>query len=263
MIMNDKVRTARCFVSAAAIAVALLPDRVTAQAPKDLTAERSGEQIVKMRCAQCHQTGAGGAPRIGDRAAWAPRLTQGLDLLTRSAIRGHGDMPARGGIADTTDGEIRSAILYMFNPGGRVPGEPAATAAKPPAKPGGKHVTVAGMEIYLGLTPAEVLRGYPKEAAERNMHGGVPAGAGQYHVNVSLFEARTGAAIADAQVEVRIEEVGMTSESKRLESMAIKNAPSYGAYFRLRGKTAYRITVRVKTPDVGQPVEARFEHRTS
>ena len=79
--------------------------------------ERSGQQIVKEQCSKCHQTGKGGAPKIGDRAAWIPRLKPGLDVVVRSAINGHGGMPARGGMADLTDAELRSAIVYMFNYG--------------------------------------------------------------------------------------------------------------------------------------------------
>lgn len=84
---------------------------------KDLATDRSGEQVVKGQCVKCHQAGAGGAPKIGDKDAWAPRLSQGVDNLVRSAIRGHGGMPPRGGEADLSDTELRSAILYMFNPG--------------------------------------------------------------------------------------------------------------------------------------------------
>jgi cytochrome c5 len=84
---------------------------------KDLARERSGEQIVQARCRECHDTGVGGAPKIGDRAAWAPRIKDGLDNTVRSAIRGHGGMPARGGMADLTDAELRSAIVYMFSKG--------------------------------------------------------------------------------------------------------------------------------------------------
>ena len=79
--------------------------------------ERSGEQIVQMQCSKCHRDGVGGAPRIGDRSAWIPRLKPGLDVVVRSAINGHGGMPARGGMADLTDAELRSAIIYMFNKG--------------------------------------------------------------------------------------------------------------------------------------------------
>ena len=77
---------------------------------------RTGRQIVEARCSQCHEEGKGGAPRIGDRAAWIPRLRNGFELTVRSAINGHGGMPARGGLPDLTDWEIRSAIVYMFNP---------------------------------------------------------------------------------------------------------------------------------------------------
>src|SRR5471032_723695 len=79
--------------------------------------ERSGEQIVQAQCVKCHQNGDGGAPIIGDRAAWIPRAAQGLDAVVRSAIKGHGGMPARGGMADLTDAEMRKAIIYMLNQG--------------------------------------------------------------------------------------------------------------------------------------------------
>lgn len=82
--------------------------------------QRSGEEVVKEVCSRCHETGKGGAPKIGDRAAWIPRLNHGLDTTVRSAINGHGGMPPRGGKANLTDAEVRSAVIYMFNPtGGR------------------------------------------------------------------------------------------------------------------------------------------------
>ena len=81
----------------------------------DPPADRSGEDVAQMQCAKCHKTGLGGAPRIGDRPAWIPRLRQGFDVLVRSAIKGHGSMPSRGGVADITDSELRAAIIYMVN----------------------------------------------------------------------------------------------------------------------------------------------------
>jgi cytochrome c5 len=84
------------------------------------TAERTGEQIVSVRCSHCHRTGVNGAPKIGDKEAWIPRLKPGLDVVVRSAINGHGAMPPRGGMANLTDAEIRSAIVYMFS-GGAAP----------------------------------------------------------------------------------------------------------------------------------------------
>ncbi len=81
---------------------------------------RTGEQIVQARCVKCHQAGVNGAPKIGDRDAWIPRLKDGLDAVVRSAINGHGGMPARGGLANVTDAEMRNAVIYMMNKG-RVP----------------------------------------------------------------------------------------------------------------------------------------------
>ncbi|MFO1312600.1 MAG: c-type cytochrome [Burkholderiales bacterium] len=81
------------------------------------TSPRSGKQIVDERCASCHATGTGGAPKVGDRSAWTPRASRGLDTLVASAIHGHGAMPPRGGMADLTDAEVRAAVVYMINAG--------------------------------------------------------------------------------------------------------------------------------------------------
>jgi cytochrome c5 len=96
-------------------------------------AARSGEEIVKQVCANCHETGKGGAPRIGDRAAWAKRVSQGIEVVTASAIHGHAGMPARGGMAQLTDPEMRAAVLYMFNAGGGATAATAGSAKAPPA----------------------------------------------------------------------------------------------------------------------------------
>ena len=85
------------------------------------TRDRTGEEIVQAQCVKCHGTGVGGAPKIGDRAAWIQRAKQGLDAVVRSAIAGHGPMPPRGGMADLTDTEIRSAVVYMLNYGAAQP----------------------------------------------------------------------------------------------------------------------------------------------
>ncbi|UCE77151.1 MAG: cytochrome c5 family protein, partial [Gammaproteobacteria bacterium] len=85
---------------------------------ESLATERSGAQVVHAQCVKCHAEGVGGAPKIGDLEAWVPRMKHGLPYLVGSAIRGHGGMPPRGGQANLTDAELRSAILYMYNPAG-------------------------------------------------------------------------------------------------------------------------------------------------
>ncbi|MGZ8272753.1 MAG: c-type cytochrome [Burkholderiaceae bacterium] len=113
---------------------------------------RTGEQVVKQVCSGCHDTGKGGAPKIGDRSAWAKRVSGGLDAVTSSAISGHAGMPARGGMANLTDPEMRAAVLYMFNAGGGTPaagptvaGPTAAAAAAATAGAGGKP---DGAKVY-------------------------------------------------------------------------------------------------------------------
>ncbi len=75
---------------------------------------RTGEQVVKAKCGDCHTSGKDGAPRIGDREAWVGRVSKGLEKVIASGIHGRGAMPARGGVADLSDVEMRAAVIYMF-----------------------------------------------------------------------------------------------------------------------------------------------------
>ena len=75
---------------------------------------RTGASIVGQMCIHCHGPGLSGAPRIGNAREWRSRARVGLDSLVRSASEGKGAMPARGGMPDLTDAELRAAIAYMF-----------------------------------------------------------------------------------------------------------------------------------------------------
>ena len=81
---------------------------------RNLPAPRTGKQVVETQCVKCHAEGLNGAPKIGDKAAWIDRAKLGFDGVVRSAINGHGAMPARGGMANLTDAEMRAAVTYMF-----------------------------------------------------------------------------------------------------------------------------------------------------
>jgi cytochrome c5 len=222
-------------------------------------AERSGEQVVQAQCAQCHRTGEAGAPRIGDRVAWTPRLRQGLEAAVRSAIKGHGGMPARGGLADLTDAEVRRAVIYMFNP---VSTAATGKAAPLPAVPEANRRAVGGMEIYLGVVSAEAVRAQnPKADAEATMHGGIPRGREYYHVNISLIDSVTKVEIADAQVEVTVDDPVMGRETKRLELMAVGERISYGQYFRMPGTDPYAVTVRIQRPGALPVYSTRFSFK--
>lgn len=68
--------------------------------------------LYKKSCAMCHGTGAGGAPKVGDKDAWAPRIATGMDELMKVAINGRGGMPARGG-TKASDDELKTVVEYM------------------------------------------------------------------------------------------------------------------------------------------------------
>ncbi|MGA8049569.1 MAG: c-type cytochrome [Burkholderiales bacterium] len=219
-------------------------------------AERSGEQIVRTQCVKCHGSGVDGAPKIGDRSAWIPRARQGLDAVVRSAIKGHGGMPPRGGMADLTDPEIRSAIIYMFEQG---VAPTKGSSAAPGAESGRDHKVVEGTEIYLGVVSAESLRAQQrKPGAESAMHGGIPSGKGYYHVNITLLDSKTKAVITDAEVKARVADPAMGGETKKLDLMAINNTLSYGNYFRVVGANPYTITVQITRPGTPQSFSAEF-----
>ncbi|HYA36874.1 MAG TPA: c-type cytochrome [Candidatus Methylomirabilis sp.] len=225
---------------------------------EELTKERSGEEVVKAQCVKCHGTGVGGAPKIGDQNAWIPRVKNGIDYLVHSAIRGHGGMPARGGLASLTDNEIRSAIIYMFNPAAAHAAE--SRKVNEAVQVGPDHMIAGAMDIYFGVVSAEAILSYPKESAERSMHGGVPRGADNYHVNVTLWDHVTNAPINSAQVSVQIQGIGGAIESKTLEPMVLGTG-SYGSYVKMQKNRSYMIIVQVRTAESPTVTNARFEYR--
>ena len=77
------------------------------------TTARSGEAVYNAACMACHTTGAAGAPKLGDKAAWSARLTQGSGPLLEHAMQGFKGMPAKGGCTTCSDAEIKAAVEYL------------------------------------------------------------------------------------------------------------------------------------------------------
>ena len=84
---------------------------------------RAGEEVYKGQCAACHATGAAGAPKLGDAAAWGTRLQTGFEALVHSALKGKGAMAPQGG-GDFDDTEIARGVAYMANAAGAKFAEP-------------------------------------------------------------------------------------------------------------------------------------------
>jgi cytochrome c5 len=76
---------------------------------------RSGEDIYGSKCIACHSSGAAGAPKLGDTAAWVGRIGKGINVLYTGAISGINGMPAKGLCMDCSDDEIKATVDYMVS----------------------------------------------------------------------------------------------------------------------------------------------------
>ena len=134
---------------------ALSPEAVSARvqpvarleigAPAAAPGARAAADIVKSTCAACHQTGAANAPKLGDAAAWAPRIKTGINAMVQSVIKGKGAMPPKAGDASLTESEIHNAVVLMANEAG------AKFKEKPAAAPAQKQAAAAaadGKAVY-------------------------------------------------------------------------------------------------------------------
>ena len=105
---------------AAAPATAAAPTPAPAAAPAAAVAKAepaahagAPPALYTQLCQTCHASGVANAPKIGDKAAWAPRIAQGIDGLTASAIKGKGAMPPKGGAMAASDADIKAVVTYM------------------------------------------------------------------------------------------------------------------------------------------------------
>jgi cytochrome c5 len=76
---------------------------------------KSGEEVYNASCMSCHSTGAAGAPKLGDAAAWAPRIAAGMDSLLANATNGLNAMPPKGLCMACSEAELQGAIEYMVS----------------------------------------------------------------------------------------------------------------------------------------------------
>jgi cytochrome c5 len=95
----------------AAAAPAATPSASAAAAP--VVGKTDGKATYDKTCAVCHATGLAGAPKFGDKAAWAPRIATGLDTLHNSALHGKNAMPPKGGNLALTDTDVTAAVDYI------------------------------------------------------------------------------------------------------------------------------------------------------
>jgi len=135
---------------------------------------KSGEEVFKAQCSTCHATGAAGAPKVGDAAAWGPRIAKGLEALVQSALHGKGAMPAQSG-GDFDDVEVARGAAYMANQAGAKFAEPQRPAAATAAASAAASAPVAATTAVMAPAAAPAAATAPAPAAPQQ----VAANAGE------------------------------------------------------------------------------------
>ena len=74
-----------------------------------------GKAVYDKTCFACHAQSVAGSPKIGDKAAWAPRIRQGIDTLMQSVLKGKGAMPPKGGNPSLSDAEVKAAVEFLVS----------------------------------------------------------------------------------------------------------------------------------------------------
>lgn len=96
-------------------------ETVSADASQAPAAPRSGAEVVQQACAACHGAGVLGAPKIGAKADWEPRLAQGFDTLLNHSVNGIRAMPPKGGNPSLSENELKAALTEMLKQSGLSP----------------------------------------------------------------------------------------------------------------------------------------------
>lgn len=74
-----------------------------------------GQATYNAACMVCHAAGVAGAPKLGDKAAWAPRVAKGIDTLYQNSLKGLNAMPPKGGNMSLSDADVKAAVDYMVS----------------------------------------------------------------------------------------------------------------------------------------------------
>ena len=117
-------------------------------------ASMTGEKVYQDVCKTCHEAGLVGAPKLGDKAAWAPRIKRGINALYASAINGKDQMPPKGGNRNLADIEVQRGVVYMAKRSGAKFDEPPAAPAPTTATASAPVAPVAATAPVAAITAA-------------------------------------------------------------------------------------------------------------
>jgi c(7)-type cytochrome triheme protein len=135
-------------------AAAAKPAEKAAEKPEAAAGGGEGKDVYDKTCVTCHGSGVAGAPKVGDAAAWGPRVKGGVAGLYQSALKGKNAMPAKGGNPGLSDAQVKAAVDYIVAQAGGGAKGTEKTAAAPAEKP-----------AAAAAAPAEKMEAKPPAAA--------------------------------------------------------------------------------------------------
>lgn len=120
-----------------------------------------------------------------------------------------------------------------------------------------RHKVVAGVAVYLGIVPSEMIQGHPPTHPESMMHGGIPTDR-RDHIMIALFDEASGKRIIRATVKARISTLQGEGSWRTLESMTIADQISFGNYFIVPRAGIYRVEFEIRLPQRDDVIRLGF-----
>lgn len=160
---------------------------------------KTGKEVYDATCTTCHATGVAGAPKFGDKAAWAPYIETGYETMLQVALNGKGAMPAKGGNTALDDLEVERAMVYMANEAGA--GFPEPKGGEEGAADAAETKTAAATDKAEPAPAAEKAEAAPaaEKAEEKVVAAAAPAAKSEGGIPAaSADELATGKGLYDA-----------------------------------------------------------------
>ena len=117
-----------------------------------------------------------------------------------------------------------------------------------------------GLAVYMGVLPAQLLRGNAATDHVATMHGSLPRGSGSHHVVISIFDERTQRQLADATVEASVASPGLAETRRVLEPMKIGDTTTYGNFFPMSEPGSFVVRVTIRRPAHDRPTQVQFNY---
>ena len=117
-----------------------------------------------------------------------------------------------------------------------------------------------GLEIYMGVVPAQLLRGNADASHLATMHGGLPAASGSHHLVIAIYDERTQRQVEGADVTTSVTPIGLGPTRHKLEPMQIGSSATYGNFFPMPSPGPYTVQVTIHVPGQAHATEVQFNY---